>query len=381
MKAEQLLSIADAIRNDLTTAGLLKAWRQLVGAVENQVNAPNPAHVAAVVAAKQSFENIYSQSLAAKVPPSWRSMLESLGMGYYINGSLPKAARELYEENQLNLGEKLATLKEYLAELEADHGAFESISSGMARFNIEADDLPAGEAEIAATIPRSLFGNDLAGLADEVGELDHLLQTLGEAVTGGAVDSPKIRSFSTTDPIFWVSASWAAAYAVAKLFDKVADGYLKVLQIKKTKLEMQAAFVDQSELTVFDRQAEKQVEVVVKSVIEWMRRDYLSKLKDRGRANELEVSLNSELKKLVAKIDRGYRLEGRVNGGEETADEAGATAKAAQLTQAQLKELGELLAKARKFEVVGEPVLPLPKPAEKKRRRRSKGGTPDVDAE
>ena len=68
-----------------------------------------------MVAAKQSFENIYSQSLAAKVPPSWRSMLESLGMGYYINGSLPKAARELYEENQLNLGEKLATLKEYLA--------------------------------------------------------------------------------------------------------------------------------------------------------------------------------------------------------------------------------------------------------------------------
>lgn len=369
MRAEQLRAISNALVEDMEGGGIAAAWRTLTAAVANQLQTPNPSSVAQIIAARDDLRKKLDGSLAQTMPSAWRDVIEQIGVEYYTADNLISISDRLAEDNQISLQDQLKNIEKIQNLLDGDVKAFKQLDAAFSWMQIEEDELEENEAELLATIPRRIFENDLLGLSDELSETDRMLRHFTEAVLEEVPSKIEVRSFGTSDPKFWVVVAPAVLLAVLKAIEKMLDCYKKILDIRKMKLQLSQTGVQPSFLASFDEQAKLLAEKAVNDALKFMKEKYLSKHKDKARANELENALTLDLRSLAVKTDHGYRIDGRLGQKKsESTDESaeinhGDLSKGPQdaLSSAEMEELRGLLQKSRQFQPVGDPVLSLPK--------------------
>jgi hypothetical protein len=286
----------------------------------------------------------------------------------------------IVHDNQIQLQERIKDLAKIQQSIKGDREAFTKIVQAFEWLQIKPVDLPVGDGEIAIYIPRSIFNNDLEGLQEELGDADHMFKTISEVATGESPESSKIRYFSTSDPVFWLAAIPPVAFLTMKLVNSVLDAYEKVVKIRKLKAEIVKLNAEADFAAQFDQHAKTIVEQSVSAFLEYAKTRFLTKHKDKGRANELENSLSLIATTLATKIDNGYRVEARVEMGpkqkgstDNIQNEAILTInKLNGLTEEELQEFQRISEKARYFERAGEPVLQLSKPQKATRKKSTK---------
>lgn len=383
MHAEYLRFVVEQLLNDVQAIKLLENWAQLISAVEQQIASPSQDNAQLVISQRDTIRTSLETSVLSRIPTTWKAMIRDLEADYLASANLNRLLDGIAEENALSLQDKLGGLKRVRDNLKGDIDAFKGISDSFDWLKIPPMTLPTGEGEVAVYIPREIFENELEGLQDELADLDQLMRTCEEIVTGSTPSSPQIRYFSTSDPVFWLYATPGVAYFVLKLVNMLLDAYEKVLRIRKMKAELTNIGTEREFTKGLDNQAELLVEKAVDNLLDFAKKRFTSRNKDAGRANELLNALRISATALASKIDNGYRIEARVELAAETQDESGSEnssgrTAAAHLTDEEIEELKALSEKVRHFEPIGDPVLALPK---QRRARTTRKGKSDKKAD
>lgn len=266
---------------------------------------------------------------------------------------------EQIESQQAANGITPAVLKSFVSEKSSKRqkilGDFRNILTNLTAVGFEVENLEPGEAEVGFIIPRQLFEDSLLGLAEEFRVIDRVLGFFSEAVTGKR-EPANIGELSTTDPLVLVPTAVGVAVAVGKTVTWLMDTYERTLRIRKLRAESKEfglpylvlkEYMDLIETTISDAIEQRIAELLPKD--------------RKPRDGELSNGLRWSMKAILARLERGMRVEVRFLP-PPVEKEAGEAADAAsQAQQSEFAELAEIQQDLMfPLEVEGEPILALP---------------------
>lgn len=226
------------------------------------------------------------------------------------SGILPAVAKQFVDELQQKRHKYLESLREADKHLRA--------------LRFEEYTLPPGTAEVGFKIPRSLFENKPGNLAGELKFIDFTVSTFTEAVTGEKVEG-EIAQLATSDPVIVIQTLAEAVLMIAwstKILVGAYSEYLANLAIKQQLRLLEMSADAQKEL---DDKSRKKLDKAIEQAVE-----RVLKKKSVGRSNEVANALRASMKGLIARIERGLKIEVRFIAApkQEAVDEAVAAAEA-----------------------------------------------------
>jgi hypothetical protein len=309
MNAERLHAIAVALRQEMHDRKTLDHLQNLVTYLQDVAQQSNTSTQQDLSNGLTNFYEAVTNPPSDAFTPAWRQILVEMGGAELFGKLLKQRVEKIIAENQMTpvvAHEKLQTIH---GELTAFMAGLDSTLSGLRQFKIGTEQLAPGEAEITVLIPRQAVDDKLGEFADELHELEFILNTFAQVSTGKKEDL-KIKTISSSALLVYLLASPACAACVAKSIDYVVGLYKKLLEVRKLRLE-----IDRLEMPEISEQMKERAnkimaegldDVTVKIIDEF----YVGK--DGGRKNELTTSVHVSLNRIANRIDKGFNIEVRI---------------------------------------------------------------------
>jgi hypothetical protein len=322
MNVERLHAIAIATRADLQSTAVVRTMQQLRDALRGQVNAPQePGHQQQVAGFLQQLSAALADAPSNNFPPTWRQVVEELGMARLLGEELITTVTEVFERNQITPSVAADEIDSLTADLEALNANLDQLVSTLAHFGIGSETLEEGEAEVGVLIPRPAVDNELAGLGSELVELKKLFGPFSEIATGSRPPL-HVRSISSSDFGVFLDVGPKVAALVAVAVERVVALYKSLLEIRRLRQELADQGVSDQNLAGVDEQANTQMATGIDIVVDELLPSTSTDVED-GRRNELRIELRNSLNAIANRIDRGYNIDVRAGQGEEEeADES-----------------------------------------------------------
>lgn len=369
MNAERLHVIAKAVRDDLSRTELTNTLKQLVTSLQNQVNQPNqPQYQQQVSSTLTTLYQALENSPSNDFPPTWRQALSELGGDGLLGIELRTRIQEIFSRNQITPSVALGEITPIHKTVSTLEEAFDSITTAFSQLSIGSDDIEPGYCELGILIPRLFVNNNLAEFGEEIIELNQILGVFAEISTGSRPDF-KIRTVSSSDLNVFLDSLPEIGACLAVAVERLVALYKTLLEIRKLNNELKSQGVPVQQLEGVELHATKVMDDGIDKLIPEIMKQYY-KRSDAGRKNELTTELKISLKKLAARIDRGYNFEVRVKSVPASSDQdkTGESAESSEhITRIQQS------AKALQFiKQTGDPILSLPDGRPKKGQEKKK---------
>ncbi len=309
MNAERLHAIAVTLRQEMRDRKTPDNLQNLVNylqAVSSQSNTSTQQNLANGLT---GFYAAVTDAPSDTFTPAWRQILVEMGGAELFGKLLKQRVERIIAENQMTPAVAFQKLQTVLEELRAFMTGLDSTVSGFRQFKIGSEQLSPGEAEITVLIPRQAVDDKLREFADELHELEFILNTFAQVSTGKKEDL-KIRTVSSSDLLIYLLATPTCAACVAKSIDYVVGLYKKLLEVRKLRLEIERLGMpeisDQMKERANNVMSEGIEEVTIKIVDEF----YVGK--DGERKHELTNSVRVSLNRIANRIDKGFNIEVRI---------------------------------------------------------------------
>lgn len=219
------------------------------------------------------------------------SMAEEIADQVRSSGITPTVAKTFVDRLNSRRGQYLENLK--------------AAGTNLKALNFHEYSIAPGDAEIGFKIPRSLFENNLDGLAGELEFIDFTVFTFAEAVTGDKQHA-KVAQLSTTDPLVLVTAGVHVVGVIAASVKWMLDAYAKYLEILELRERLKSYNMTTQTLDEVTAAGDKEIEEAIEAAVQ-----KILKKKLVGRAAELANGLRYALRGLIARIERGMTIEVR----------------------------------------------------------------------
>jgi hypothetical protein len=164
--------------------------------------------------------------------------------------------------------------------------------------------------EIGFLIPRDLFDGILDQLIKELGVINRIIRAFSEVTIGGA-QPIEVRQISTSDPVFFLCLNPITIAALAAAVAWALDQWKKVEEIRKLRSETKknTSFNEEEIREFFDSKIDK----TIKKAIEEKVSEILPEPKRAtGRIHEQRTDLAWALESILARVERGMRVEVRL---------------------------------------------------------------------
>lgn len=311
MNVERLHSIAKALQQELQTRDVVQRVASLHTALANQANAPqDPSYQQQVATMLQSLEESLSSAESDDFPPTWRQVIEELGIERVLGTPLLLRIQEVFARNQITTTVARDEMAEISAEVQRLGSALQSLLDSLDYFKIGAEELEPGDAEVGVLIPRAFVAEELPALGVEFERLQRILNPFLEL--GDSRAPLKIRTISSSDFAVYVAMAPAAAMYVANATEKVLEIYKKLLEVRRLRQEMADNGMTDEDLAAIDARANSMMseatEVIANDVVDE------AVVTDGHRANELKVEIRLSLNALANRIDQGFNIDVRAGG-------------------------------------------------------------------
>ncbi len=363
MNTEQLHAVALAVAEDIEETSTIQLLGQFRGSLDNQINAPQEPQyqTQASEALSQLLENL-SSAPSNSFPPSWKPLLEELGLSNRLGQDLREQLLEITSRNQITLSTALGEITPIYQQLNETAENLQNIINAFAYFKIGSDELEPGEAEIAIIVPRRAVKSGLASLGEELGEIASILGPFVEIGTGDRPE-PQIRLISSSDFSVVLDSlpAWAVGFAVAA--ERVIEAYKTFLEIRMLRKKMTDSGLPEQPLAGVDEWLNDEMTEKVKEIAEDVVKEHAAN-EDEGRRNELRTEVEFSLRKLADRIDNNYSFMVRANPPEsESSEEEDEGEGGAEIVNEEAKEQYEIIARAgralRYQKLEGDPILRL----------------------
>ena len=296
-------------------------------------------------------------SLSAEMTPAQWDFLGDLDAQPLFGGDLVQDIENKFATNGIMPAVVKAFVGELLTKRQKILENYRNILSNVEAIGLRIERLNAGEAEVGFTIPRSLFENSLAGLAGEFKFIDKVMIVFSEVVTGER-EPAMVGELSTTDPLILVTAGVAVVAAVGKTVTWLLDRYEQTLRIRKLMAESAAIGAPDSIQNEYKS-------LILKTINDGIdaRISELLPNPSQPREQELSNGLRLVMQGMLARIERGMKVEIRFLPPVDEKAETKVDADAAQKKKNAYLELTSIQQKLNfPLELPSEPVLALPPP-------------------
>ncbi len=355
MNAERLHAVAASLRGELADRSILDKLQNLTTTLQTFVQQNTAATQQNLVNSREAFYTAVADTPSDSFTPAWRQILVEMGGEELFGGKLKARIQQILADNQMTPGPALNEIQQILSALQKFKGALDQLVTAFAFFKIGSEELAPGEAEIALLIPREAVHNKLGDFADELDEMQFILNTFSEVATGHT-DDLEIRTISSSGLLVFLAASPLFGTIVAKAVDFVVGQYKKILEIKKLQLE-----IDRLQLPdEISAKTKEHVNNLMEAEIVKFSAEIIKQYPEGGgdgRKNELAVAVNLSLNMMANRIDRGFNFEVRIQPPRKS-DTNEEIAKAVQTIQ-------DASANMQYMKLEGPPILALPEKTEK----------------
>lgn len=363
MNVERLHSIASAVRDDLRDLQIPSLLGQLRDSLQNQASNPQEASYPQQVAQfRQRLEEALAASVVGTFPAAWTDVVRDLGWYDLLGAHLLDQVEDSFAGNDLTpsiAGERIGRLAGQVAELYAQ---LDSLVNALDHFNLGEEDLTSDEAEITVLIPREAVDGDLAPLGIELQKLDQILGPFQEVITGSRPPIV-VRSISSSQFTIYLAATPLWGLAFARAVSQILTIYQQVLDIRKSRTELENAGIKAETLAEIDEQAANRMKEAIEPMVE----DILQRAVDANaeRVNELRTDLRYALNAIANRIDKGYSLDVRMGEPDDVdepdiEDEEGDGGEAGPSEVEVWQEMQTLSSRLRFAAWAGKPILHLP---------------------
>lgn len=300
--------------------------------------------------------------------PSQRSRIYSLGAKPYFSPALGSQIRRSIAQNPISPSVTLELVNTLIDEREEFLERVKRTLGGIEDFGLDQSELEEGEADVGFELPRELFGNKLHGLINELRSIERIIRVVSEVETGSVCD-PEVHDISASNPIFFLGADPITIASIAGVVTWALSQWKKIEEIRKLRAETKKSksFTEEEVAEFFDNKIKRQIDKAVdKKASELIDRSKLP----QSRKNELDSEVEWALRAVLARVERGMKIEVRfIELSEEETKEAN---KPQRIAMSALSKFAEQLTFPN---AQGRPVLALPAvqdadPVEVKKTRR-----------
>lgn len=310
MNVERLHRIIIDLTNDLKTNKILTLVQNVQNDLQNQVNVPSePTYQTSLVANLEILYNRLENTSYNNYSPSWKEIIKDISGDNLFGIELKEKLQLIFAQNTITPAKALEDLKEIYFNLETFQTALKSLLSSFEILNIEEEELEPGQCELGYTIPRLYVHNKLSSLKKEISELNFILNSISEAVTGEKQEY-EVKTISSSDFLLYILISLGVADVLSKATERILNHYKQILEIKQLRNQLKEKGIPASKTKAIETHANGMMEDEIKKIAKEVVEQYVKK--DNGRKNELENSVVISLNKLANRIDNGFNVEIRV---------------------------------------------------------------------
>lgn len=320
----------------------------------------NPGDHGSQVALTSSLDNLYntiSTVVDAYDPAELDRMIE-IGAGPYFTHAMPDRIRAMIAANPMSPATALEDVRTLSEQRKVYIDRVVETEKGIDSFVPYSRHLSPGESDIGFELPRSMFDNEFKDFISELRTLQRIMRVFSEVETG-SVPEIKLGQISSSDPLIFLHAPPVVILSIAGSISWLLREWKKLEEIRKLRAETaKIGQFESSELEeFFDKKIQEKLDIAIGTQAEKLLD--AGKLKGTRRA-ELDSELSWALRALFARVERGMRIEVRVEELPEKKD-----GEEANSAERQLIESVQKIAKDLHFpRIEAEPILSLPKSAE-----------------
>ena len=310
MNVERLHRVLKDIEKDIKISKTQSLLQNIQSHLQNQVNQPNqPSHQTNLVSELKNLYKLLSNSESNYFSPSWNQIVEELGGSDLLGYSLKEKLEQIFASNQITPAKALEEVNTLVKEFQTFNEAVNQTLSAFKKLSIGEENLEPGECELGYVIPREFVENKLASLKNEIVELNFILNTISEAVTGSK-EEYEVRTISSSDFLLYILIGINVANVLSKVTERILNHYKQILEIKNLRNQLIEQGIPKSKTKEIETHANNLMETEIKKIAkEILSENYKG---DKGRKNELENGLIISLNKLANRIDNGFNVEIRV---------------------------------------------------------------------
>ena len=289
-------------------------------------------------------------------PATWRQTLEELGLEDVLGDGLLTTVTGVMQRNDMTPAIAAEELAPVAKKMEDTEQTLLNLVDSLTELNVGAEELEAGDVEVAVLIPRRAVSNDLAALGAEFVELRKILMPFVELATGSRPDL-EVRALASSDFGVFLHSAPAVGAGIAIGVERVVAVYKQVLEIRSLRQSLKDQGMSEDTLAHVDAEAEARVAKGVTEVIE----ELTSQRAETGRIQELRLELRRSLNAIANRIDSGYNFDVRTGPDEEPVEDADPDSSAVSAQDiSHLAQIRSLAPELKFLSPAGAPILSLP---------------------
>ena len=314
MNSQRLLSISNALAEELEEVNLLGLMRTLESQLRDAMNSPSEDAQRAVQTTREDLATKLREAKSNSMSPGMRVDLGALKINNrtpvseLIGLGLLDRLNTAFDSGYVSVG-SLDQITQLAEDIQALYSALEKLNSGAEGLALRTEQLEPGESVVGFTIPREAVAEELDHLLKETKFFGNLVSMIDEAVKGSPRDPVKVRSLQSSDFGIDFATSLSVTASLATVVDYLVRGLQKLKEIRAVKDKMQELGFEQEFLDNLNNKSEAAIDAEIEEVTAKIFQD--CKVNDQGRVNELRTGISIRLKGLAARLERGYSVEVR----------------------------------------------------------------------
>ncbi len=366
MNVERLHRILIDLNDDIKTSNVITHLTQVQTHLQNQINQPNqPAHQTNLVSSLEKLYESLSSSKYNRYSPSWKEIISEISGEASLGIELKNEIEQILVSNAITPAKALNDIQVMLSDFQQFQSGIKNTLTGLGKLGFEEETLEPGECELGYTIPRLYVENKLSGLKNELAELNFILNNISEIVTGEKQEH-EVKTISSSDYLLYIVIGLQVANVLSKGVERILTMYKTILEIRQLRNELKQKGVPDTETAGVESHVNTLMESEIKKIAEEAVEEHYNG--NAGRKHELENGMVIALNKLANRIDRGFKVEIRIEPLPEPAEEEQLTPEEQQRLDL-VQSISESANNIEYIDNLGESILGLPEEDDKKPNR------------
>lgn len=281
---------------------------ELQAAISNlTTQPPNPNYQSEVSRTVASVRE-RAEALATSMTPAQMDMLADIEGGEMLSPSIGEWISNWIVQNAMTP----AVARDEITQLVQKRGqlltTLEETRSRLRSLGITPEEAQVGEVELGFLIPRDIFQNDFDHFRNELKFLSRLVRLYSEAVTG-ETGTVTIGEISSSNPLLFLGMGVRAAKAIAETVKVLLETIKSTLEIRDLINKGKAAGIPEAALEGVSGEVEKRINAAIEERVQVA----VKSIQDEQRKNELANGLTLVTRDLLARVERGMKVEIRVS--------------------------------------------------------------------
>jgi hypothetical protein len=309
MNAGRLHLALEVVARDYEDNEVIAKLRKLLETLTASIDSTDEAAANMFTEALTDVYATLSRSPSISEPPSQAKILEEIGASDKIGTGLSDRIQAVLDTNNVTPANALAELQKIAAEVEHFAGIVKQTIEGFEALHIDYDRLLPGETEFGVLIPWAVIDSNLEGLQKETREFDKALKIVSELVEESP-QSPHIRSVGSSNLQLFLSSTPAIAACLIAAVERLCALYKQILEIRSLRKQLREKSLPKELTAPIEAHEEIMASNEIEKIADALVKEF-SKVKDKGRENELRNGLVVTLRFFAAQIDAGVDMEAR----------------------------------------------------------------------